>query len=101
MHIGLCCAVRSIQLCPSLCDPMDCSPPGSSVHGILQARILEWVAMPFSNMFMCVYVTLCIFSSQNREFMVCTLFDNWLFLQPLTLHYKQIPISCKMFIACI
>ena len=32
----------------SLCDPMDCSPPGSSVHGILQARTLEWVAMPFS-----------------------------------------------------
>ena len=32
----------------SLCDPMDCSPPGSSVHGILQARILEWVAVPFS-----------------------------------------------------
>ena len=31
-----------------LCDPMDCSPPGSSVHGILQARILEWVAIPFS-----------------------------------------------------
>ena len=36
------------QLCPTLCDPMDCSPPGSSVHGTLQARILEWVAMPFS-----------------------------------------------------
>ena len=34
--------------CPTLCDPMDCSPPGSSVHGILQARILEWVAIPFS-----------------------------------------------------
>ena len=34
--------------CPSHCDPMDCSPPGSSVHGILQARILEWVAIPFS-----------------------------------------------------
>ena len=31
-----------------LCDPTDCSPPGSSVHGILQERILEWVAMPFS-----------------------------------------------------
>ena len=31
------------QLCPSLCDPMDCSPPGSSVHRILQARILEWI----------------------------------------------------------
>ena len=36
------------QSCPTLCDPMVCSPPGSSVHGILQARILEWVAMPSS-----------------------------------------------------
>ena len=36
------------QLCPTLCDPMDCSLPGSSVHGILQARILEWVAIHFS-----------------------------------------------------
>ena len=35
-------------LCPTLCDPTDCSPPGSSVHGILQARILQWVAIPFS-----------------------------------------------------
>src|SRR5574341_1868764 len=34
--------------CLSLCNPVDCSPPGSSVHAILQARILEWVAMPFS-----------------------------------------------------
>ena len=32
----------------TLCDPTDCSPPGSSVHGILQARILEWVAIPFA-----------------------------------------------------
>ena len=36
------------QSCLTLCDPMDCSPPGTSVHGILQERILEWVAMPFS-----------------------------------------------------
>ena len=36
------------QVCPSLCDPMDCSPPGSSAHGTLQARILEWVAICFS-----------------------------------------------------
>ena len=36
------------QLCLTLCDPMDCSPPGSSVHGIFQARILEWVAISFS-----------------------------------------------------
>ena len=38
-------------LCPTLCDPLDCSPPGSSVHGILQARILEWIAMPSSRGF--------------------------------------------------
>ena len=36
------------QSCPTLCDPMDCSPPGSSIHGILQARILECIAIPFS-----------------------------------------------------
>ena len=36
------------QLCLTICDPMDCSPPGSSVCGILQARILKWVAIPFS-----------------------------------------------------
>ena len=40
--------VSVAQSCPTLCDPMDCSPPGSSVRGILQAGILEWVAMPFS-----------------------------------------------------
>ena len=36
------------QSCPILCDPMDCSPPGSSVHGIFQARVLEWAAISFS-----------------------------------------------------
>ena len=36
------------QSCPTLCDPTDCSPPGSSVHGILQAGILKWIAIPFS-----------------------------------------------------
>ena len=43
------CACLVTQSCPTLCDPMDCSPPGSSVHGILQARKLEWVAISFSN----------------------------------------------------
>ena len=40
--------MKVTQSCPTPCDPMDCSLPGSSVHGILQARILEWVAIPFS-----------------------------------------------------
>ena len=42
------CICLAAQSCLTLCDPMDCSPPCSSVHGILQARILEWIAMPFS-----------------------------------------------------
>ena len=40
--------VSVAQLCPTICNPMDCSLPGSSAHGTLQARILEWVAIPFS-----------------------------------------------------
>ena len=42
-------AAKSLQSCPTLCDPIDGSPPGSTVPGILQARTLEWVAMAFSN----------------------------------------------------
>ena len=42
-------AAKSLQLCPTLCDPIDGSPPGSPVPEILQARILEWVAISFSN----------------------------------------------------
>ena len=42
-------AAKLLQSCPTLCDPIDGSPPGSSVHGILQARTLEWVAISFSN----------------------------------------------------
>ena len=42
-------AAKSLQSCPTLCDPIDDSPPGSPVPGILQARILEWVAISFSN----------------------------------------------------
>ena len=41
-------AAKSLQSYPTLCDPMDCSLPGSSIHGIFQARVLEWVAIAFS-----------------------------------------------------
>ena len=46
VHTCVCMCAKSLQPCLTLCDPMDCSPPGSSVHGILQARTLEWAAMP-------------------------------------------------------
>ena len=45
---GCGCCAKSLQSCPTLYDPMDCSLPGSSVHGISQARVLEWVAISFS-----------------------------------------------------
>ena len=47
--VNTCYAAKSLQSCLTLCDPIDCSPLGSSVPGILQARILEWVAISFSN----------------------------------------------------
>ena len=47
-NVCVCVCVLFAQLCPSLCEPMDCRLLGSSAHGILQARILEWVAIPFS-----------------------------------------------------
>ena len=46
---GAAAAAKSLQSCPTLCDPIDGSPPGSAVPGILQARSLEWVAISFSN----------------------------------------------------
>ena len=46
-------AAKSLQSCPTLCDPIDGTPPGSPVPGILQARTLEWVAISFSNLYLC------------------------------------------------
>ena len=46
--LSACARAKLFQSCPALCDSTDCSTAGSSVHGILQARILEWVALPFS-----------------------------------------------------
>ena len=53
-------AAKSLQSCPTLCDPIDGSPPGSAIPGILQARTLEWVA--FSG----TYVTYCLLLTQAR-----------------------------------
>ena len=48
LELIICCCCLAAKLCLTLCDPTDCSPPGSSVHGISQAGILEWVAISFS-----------------------------------------------------
>ena len=48
LHRHACMCAKSLQVCPALCDSIDCSPPGSSDHGILHTRLPEWVAMPSS-----------------------------------------------------
>ena len=65
-HQHVCTCVLVTQLCPTLCDPMDCSPPSSSVHGIPQAKILEWVAILFSNSLCCTVCLSAHFSSVTQ-----------------------------------
>ena len=48
-HVPPAAAAESLQSCPTLCDPMDCSPPGSCIHGIFRATVLEWGAIAFSH----------------------------------------------------
>ena len=73
--------VLSLQSCPTLCDPMDCSSPGSFVHGILQARLLEWVATDSSRGSSwprnrtCVSYTSCM---AGRFFTICATWEDWL-----------------------
>ena len=54
-------AAKSLQSCPTLCDPRDGSPPGSSVPGILQARALEWVAISFSTQVPAVIIIIMLY----------------------------------------
>ena len=70
-------AAKSLQSCPTLCDPIDGSPPGSAVPGILQERVLEWVAIAFSGSSQLVVAvcrvksTFCCVSEFNREMVRC------------------------------
>ena len=72
-------AAKSLQSCPTLCDPTDSSPPGSPIPGILQARTLEWVAISFS-------------SAWKWEVKVTSLSRIWLLATPWTAAY-QAPLS--------
>jgi len=63
-----CMHAKLLQSCPTLCDPIDGSPPGSSVHRILQARILEWVAVSFSKREPTIYFKIFICPCQSSAF---------------------------------
>ena len=54
-HIHTAAAAKLLQSCPTLCDPIDGRPPGSSIHGIFQARVLEWGAIDFSDVHTTIY----------------------------------------------
>ena len=71
-------AAKSLQSCPTLCDPMDDSPPGSPIPGILQARTLEWVAISFSN-------------AWKWKVKVKSLSHVWLLATPWTAAYQAPP----------
>ena len=55
IHTAAAAAAKSLQSCSTLCDPKDCSLPGSSIHGIFQARVLEWGAIAFSDIHITMY----------------------------------------------
>jgi len=62
----MCVCVSVAQSCLTPCDPIDCNPPGSSVHGILQAKVLEWVAISFTiQLPVCVCVCVCVCVSHS------------------------------------
>ena len=71
-------AAKSLQSCPTLCDPIDSSPPGSPVPGILQARTLEWIAISFSN-------------AWKWKVKVKSLSRVWLLVTPWTAAYQAPP----------
>ena len=64
---------EAAQSCPTLSDPVDCSPPGSSIHGIFQARLLEWSAIAFSRIYMqgrvYVYIYILIYNHMQGSFL--------------------------------
>ena len=85
-------AAKSLQLCPTLCDPIDGSPPGSPVPGVLQARTLEWVAISFSNawkwkvkgkLLSCVQLLVTPWTAAHQTFPSMGFSRHWSLVHPL------------------
>ena len=86
------------QLCPTLCDPMGCSPPGSSVHGFLQARILEWVAIPFSRRSSQSKDWTLVFHIASRFFTIWATREALIQLRAALKKKKKVFLSCSILI---
>ena len=94
-------AAKSLRSCPTLCDPMDGSPPGSSVPGILQARTLEWAAIPFSSLVTIIKLPqyYWLYSLHVHYIPVTLLLYNWKFAL-FSPFYLFLPLSSKLLV-CI
>ena len=77
VYVYVCMCAKSFQSCPTIWNPMDCSPSDSSVHRILQARILEWIAMPSSRESSQPRDGTWIFKSPALAGTFVTIFGNW------------------------
>ena len=84
--------VLVVQLCPTLCDPMYCNPLGCSIHGILQARILEWVAIPFSRGSSLPRDQTQVSCITGRFFTIWASRED-----PLSAYYVPSPLLCPLF----
>ena len=93
------------QSCPTFCDPMDCTPPGSSVHGIFQARVLEWGAIAFSNIVISAIISPLSSASAApyifyKYFMQMALFlcfewkEGWVLFHCIFVPYLLYPFLC-------
>ena len=79
--VCVCVCVCVAQSCPTLCNPMDCSLPGFSVHGILQAGVLEWVAIPVS-IINAEFPLLSIFCNRSHMVVSCTMCPAHIYIHP-------------------
>ena len=90
--IGVAAAAKSLQLCPTLCDPVDSSPPGSFVHGIFQSGVLEWGAIAFSDHRNWAVCFNCSCQSLKFLFCFCLTFHLWV---SLVAPFKIESFSCN------
>ena len=94
-----CVRAKSLQSSPTLCNPMDWSPPGSSVHGIFQARILEWVTVAYSTLLLFMTKT---FHHRDVSFFVHPFISSWIFcLFPLFEYYEHCTFMFKFECGCV
>ena len=92
-----------VKSCPTVSDPMDCSPPGSSVHGIFQARVLEWGAIAFSKRSVTSSFSLYKPSSHFMlpSFILAFEFGSSQFMNAFHIHNKLLPCVCSVVQSCL